>query len=206
MFDCVYLVNIILTACVCVIVPECHIVAIICRSEVNSLKRSDCLYWFRSFADNINEWWHAGRSFILYKRVSVDRGIKGDKNIILLIEIGQFILQIYAIVGRSVLYVFGDCVVVWDNVCAKFSDETFSNKKCFMQVLEFDRSVCMSAVSYSVPLSAVLTKQQLHREKRTWGKLQIHISKIERRVPVYTARKTVMAKSTQLIDYVSPFA
>lgn len=44
--------------------------------------------------------------------MSVDRGIKGDKNIILLIEIGQFILQIYAIVGRSVLYVFGDCVVV----------------------------------------------------------------------------------------------
>lgn len=43
----------------------------------------------------------------------------------------------------------------------------FQLKKFFMQVLEFDRSVCMSAVSYSVPLSAVLTKQQLHREKRT---------------------------------------
>ena len=59
---------------------------------------------------------------------------------------------------------------------------SFQIKKFFMQARDSDRSVCMAAICYSGPISAVSTYYQLFVKKRTCDELQIDISKTERLV------------------------
>ena len=71
-------------------------------------------------------------------------------------------------------------------------------KNFSIHVLDYDCSVCMAAICYSHPISAVLTNEQPHCEKRTCAKYQIDNSKTEGLARVYTNAQTHMAKSTQL--------
>ena len=52
-------------------------------------------------------------------------------------------------------------------------------KKFSIQALDFDRLVCIAAICYSGPISAVPTYKQLLDEKKTCTKFQINISKTE---------------------------
>ena len=52
-------------------------------------------------------------------------------------------------------------------------------KKFFMQALDSDCSVCMAAISYSGPVSAVPTNKQLLGKKRLYDKFKIDISKTD---------------------------
>ena len=69
-------------------------------------------------------------------------------------------------------------------------------KKFSIQVLDSDRSVCMSAICYSGPISAVTTNEQLLMEKSMYSKFQNDISKTEGLVRVHTDRQTERAIST----------
>ena len=73
-------------------------------------------------------------------------------------------------------------------------------KKLYIQALDADRSVCLAAICYSGPISAVPNNEQLLVEKRTGAKFQIDISKTEGLglVRMYTDRQTDIAKSAQV--------
>ena len=64
-----------------------------------------------------------------------------------------------------------------------------------IQAHTFDRLVCMPAICYSGPISAVLANVQIFGEKRSGAKFQSDILKTERVVPIYTDRRTDTAKS-----------
>ena len=55
-----------------------------------------------------------------------------------------------------------------------------------IRTLDSDCSVCMAAICYSGPISAVPTTEQLLGEKKKCSKFQIDISKTEGLVRVYT--------------------
>ena len=59
-----------------------------------------------------------------------------------------------------------------------------------IQELDFERSVCMTAISYSRATSTVLMNERLFGEKWMCAKLQIDISQTERLVRIYTDRQT----------------
>ncbi len=63
-------------------------------------------------------------------------------------------------------------------------------KEFSIQALDSDCSVCMAAICYSDPISAVPTNEQLLCEKSTGAKFQIDISKTEGLVRVYTDGRT----------------
>ena len=63
-------------------------------------------------------------------------------------------------------------------------------KKFFIQALYSDCSVCMAAISYSDPISAVPTNEQLLKEKWACAKFQIEISKTEGLFRIYTDVQT----------------
>ena len=71
-----------------------------------------------------------------------------------------------------------------------------------IQTLDSDCSICMAAICYSGPISAVPINEQLLCWKRTGAKFQIDISKTEGLVRVYTDGQTDMAKSTQLVTVI----
>ena len=55
-----------------------------------------------------------------------------------------------------------------------------------MQALDSDRSVCMSALCFSGPISSVPANEQLLSEKRTGEKFHIDSFKTEGLVCIYT--------------------
>ena len=63
-------------------------------------------------------------------------------------------------------------------------------KEFSIQTLDSDCSVCMAAICYSGPISAVPTNEQLLGKKKTCSKFQIDISKTEGLVRVYTDGRT----------------
>ena len=77
----------------------------------------------------------------------------------------------------------------WTIIHAKVREDICSNKNVFMQELNFDRLVCMAAICYNGPITAVPTNKPMTQEtgkKRTCTKLRINISKRH----VYTYRQT----------------
>ena len=68
-------------------------------------------------------------------------------------------------------------------------------QKFSIQTLDSDCSVCMAAICYSGPISAVPTNEQLRGKKKTCSKFQIDISKTE-------DGQTDIAKSTQLVTVI----
>ena len=63
-------------------------------------------------------------------------------------------------------------------------------KKFYIQGLDFDRSVCMTAISNCGPIPAIPENERPLGEKRTCAKFQIDISKTEGLVRVYTDGRT----------------
>ena len=82
----------------------------------------------------------------------------------------------------------GDFSSALHKIYAQFRKDIFSNKKFSIQKLDFDRSVCMTAICYSGSISVIPTIEQLHGEKRTCENFQNDISKIEGFVRVYSYR------------------
>ena len=64
-------------------------------------------------------------------------------------------------------------------------------------------AVCMTAISYSDPISAVLKNEQLFVEKRPCAKFQIDISKSEELVSVQTNSQTGVNLSIYILYRVS---
>ena len=60
-----------------------------------------------------------------------------------------------------------------------FVQISFQIKKFFIQKVNFDRSVYMSAISYCDPMWTVPTNEQLLGEEETCAKFEIDISKTE---------------------------
>ena len=75
-------------------------------------------------------------------------------------------------------------------------------KKFSIEEVYFDCSVCMAAICYSGPLSAVPTNVQLLGEKRTCVKFMIDISKTERLVCVYTEINSAHHVNHLCIDFI----
>lgn len=69
-----------------------------------------------------------------------------------------------------------------------------SSEKVSKQKLDFGRSVCMSAISFSVSITVVLTNKQIFGEERTCLKFRIDNSRIEGLIRIYTDRHLDMAK------------
>ena len=63
-------------------------------------------------------------------------------------------------------------------------------QKFSIQEFNFDRSVCMAAICYSDPISAVQINEQLFAYKRTYTKLQFDNTKTDGLVFIYTDRRT----------------
>ena len=74
-----------------------------------------------------------------------------------------------------------------------------TSKTCiwYVRVLDSDCLVCMAAICYSGPISAIPTNEQLLSEKRTGTKFQIDSLKTGRLVCLYRQRD--ISISTQLI-------
>ena len=74
-------------------------------------------------------------------------------------------------------------------------------KKFSIQAADFDRSVCMAAICYNGPISAVLTNEQLLGEKMACVKFHINILKTEGLVGISNS-KDGQTKSTQLVTLI----
>ena len=79
---------------------------------------------------------------------------------------------------------------------------SFQIKKVFIQEFDFDRSVCMTAICFNAPISAIPTNARLLGERRTCGEFQIDVSKTEGLAHIYTARQTDKAISTRLVTLI----
>ena len=64
-------------------------------------------------------------------------------------------------------------------------------KKLSIQVLDYDRSVCMATICNRGPISSVSTNESLLGEKRTCAKFQIDSSEIEGLIRVYTTNRRI---------------
>ena len=71
-----------------------------------------------------------------------------------------------------------------------YEDISSNKKKMFIQRLDSDRSVCISAICYSVTISAVTTNERLLAKKETCEKCQNYISKTEVLFRVYADGQT----------------
>lgn len=69
-----------------------------------------------------------------------------------------------------------------------------SSEKVSKQNLDFGRSVCMSAISFSVSITVVLTNEQSFGDERTYLIFRIDKSRIEGLIRIYTDRQLDMAK------------
>ena len=76
-------------------------------------------------------------------------------------------------------------------------------KKFSIQELNFERSVCMAAICFSGPITAIPTNEQHLEVKRSCASLQNDISKTEALVCVYTERRQIKRISTYICTLVS---
>lgn len=92
---------------------------------------------------------------------------------------------------------FGNCIVALDNSHGQFRENILSNKQFNIQGLQFNLSVCMAAMGYSRPISAVLTNCSFLEEKNVCTISERYLKNCGTSSPIYkrTDRQTTMVKS-----------